>query len=140
MSLTGVMEALADQIETNLTAVENLQVTATLNLDPTPPSIDIYPSETFMEGLTFGKGNVSYRLAVRARVSTAAHEEGQQLLLAMMDPLGASSMHQAILDDRTLGSACSSVTVEGPTAFGIYTDAGGVGSLLGAVWTVLVLP
>ena len=140
-ALTAIMQALADQIETALESlVDELQVTPLLNIDPTPPSIDIYPADPFQEGIAYGKGNNDLRLAVRARVTTADHEAGQTLLLTLMDPTASTSLGKAIADDRTLGGAVSSLTVEGPTGFGIYADAGGAGSLLGAVWTVRVLP
>lgn len=142
MALTDVMDALADQIQTALDpSVEYLQVVARLNSDPTPPSIDIYPASPFMEGLGFRPGNVSYRLSVRARVTTAAQEDGQDLLLELMDPLAATSLTQAILSDRTLSGSVSDMgVVESPTGYGVFSDAGGAGTLLGAVWTVHVLP
>lgn len=144
-ALADVMQALADQIEDTLCGtasplIADLQVAPVLNIDPTPPSVDVYPAEDFMEGLAFGKANSRYRLAVRARVSTAAHEEGQKLLLSLLDPSAATSLAQAIVADRTLAGSVSSLTVIGPSAYGIYRDAGGVGSLLGAVWTVDIIP
>lgn len=145
MSLVTIMQALADQIETALCGtadplIEQLQVTPLLNIDPTPPSIDVYPADPFQEGIAFGNANNDLRLSVRARVTTADHEAGQSLLLSMMDPTAATSVARAIGADRQLGTACSSLSVEGPTGFGVYMDAGGQGSLLGAVWTVRVIP
>jgi len=149
MSLVMIMQALADQINNSLSVgtagtavpvIDDLQITPLLNIDPTPPSVDVYPADPFQEGIAFGNANNDLRLSVRARVTTADHDAGQSLLLSMMDPTAATSLAKAIGADRQLGTACSSLTVEGPTGFGVYTDAGGQGSLLGAVWTVRVIP
>lgn len=144
-ALVDVQQALADQISTTLCGtasplIPSLQVVGVLNIDPTPPSVDIYPSDFFQEGLTFGKANNEYSLTVRVRVSTVEHEQGQKLLLSMMDPSSDTSLSRAITSDRTLGGKVSSSTVTNTSAFGIYTDAGGQGSLLGAIWTVRVFP
>ena len=143
------MQAMADQINdalsfgtagTAVPVVENLQITPLLNINPTPPSIDIYPADPFQEKLTFGTVENEMRFSVRARVTTADHEAGQTLLLQLMDPAAVTSLARALASDRKLGSTVSSLTVDGPSGFGIYQDAGGEGSLMGAVWTVRVFP
>jgi hypothetical protein len=144
-ALPSIMEAMANQITAALSGtadplIEQLQVTPLLNINPTPPSIDIYPADPFQEGLAFGTVNNELRFSVRARVTTADHEAGQTLLLNMMDPAAATSLASAIASDRKLGNTVQSLSVEGPSGFGIYQDAGGEGSLLGAVWTVRVFP
>ena len=134
------MDALAAQIEDELgSLIENLQVDGRLIPSPTPPSIDIYPGDPFQELLTFGLHNELF-FTVRARVHTSDNEAGQELLLSMMDPSAATSVAQAIHSDRTLGSTVSQATItEGPSAFGVFTDAGGEGSLLGCTWRVRVM-
>jgi hypothetical protein len=145
-SLTEIMDALASQIDSRLVGtadplIEGLQVDGRMVFNPTPPSVDVYPADPFQEGLAFGKGNNEVFLTVRARVSTAEHEGGQDLLLSMMDPEATTSMAQAILFDRTLGAKVERVNVTGPSAFGVFPDAGGSGSaLLGCTWTVRVFP
>jgi len=142
------MDALAAQIDNEIGArgtadalIENLQVDGRLIMNPTPPSIDVYPADPFQEGIAFGKGNNDMNFTVRARVSTADHEAGQDLLLQMMDPESDQSVAQAILADRTLGGQVERVNIaEGPSAYGIFPDPGGDGSLLGCTWTVRVFP
>lgn len=138
------MDALADQIEDELCGTANpvipdLQVDGRLIPSPTPPAIDVYPADPFQEALGFGPGNNLIFLTVRARVTTADNEAGQDLLLSMMDPMAATSVTQAILSDKTLGSTVGSTAViAGPSAYGVFEDTGGDGKLLGCTWTVQV--
>lgn len=132
------MQAIADQIRSQL-AVSSLQVVPILHLDPTPPSIDVYPAETFQERLGMGKGNNSYFFTVRARVDTADNEAGQRLLLAMMDSQAAESVEAAIEADRTLGGTVGYAGVDsGPSGYGAFDVPNG--QMLGCTWTVKVLP
>jgi hypothetical protein len=67
------------------------------------------------------------------------------LLLAMMDQQDSLSVAAAITaagtasPSKTLGGMVESVTVEGPSDFGVFTDPGG-SSLLGCTWRVRVMP
>lgn len=135
------MDALASQIATQLADdIENLQAYGRLLPSPTPPAIDVYPADPFQEPLAMGKGNNIVLLTVRARVGTADNEGGQDLLLSMMDPEADTSVAQAIEYDRTFGGKVGKANVSaGPSAFGVFSDAGGQGSLLGCTWTVRVI-
>jgi hypothetical protein len=141
----AIMDALASQIETQLCATVNpiipeLQVDGRLIPSPTPPAIDVYPSDPFQEALGFGPGNKSFSFTVRARVSTSDNEAGQDLLLSMMDPNSSTSVAAAIESDRDLGSVVGNLKVEGPSGFGVFRDSSGEGNLLGCTWTVTVFP
>ncbi len=131
--------ALADQIRTVI-ADPSVQVAPMLVWNPTPPCIDIYPSETFQEQESFGKGNTVIYLDVRARVNTPDHDGAQELLLSLMDPEGDTSVQQAILSDDTLDNIVESVTTSaGPSNYGIFPDPSGQGAFLGCTWTVRVI-
>lgn len=139
------MSALADQIGNTLCGtasplIDELQATGYMNIDPTPPSIDVYPADPSQEALTFGRQNNEFSFTVRARVTTADHEAGQKLLLSMMDPSSTTSVARAIKSDQTLGNKVSALAVAGPTGFGIFSDRHGEGSYLGCTWTVRVMP
>jgi hypothetical protein len=140
-TVAAIQDALATQIQTQLgTAVPELQVDGRLIPSPSPPAIDVYPSDPFQEPLAMGKGNNVVYLTVRARVGTSDNEGGQDLLLSMMDPQAATSVAQAIMSSRTLSGTVGRVNVTaGPSAFGVFTDAGGTGNLLGCTWTVQVI-
>lgn len=141
-AVAAIMDALASQISTRLTAqIENLQVDGRFIPNPTPPAIDVYPAEEFQPPLAYGKGNNYFNFTVRARVGTTDNEGGQDLLLAMMDPTATTSVAQAVMYDRTLGGTVHKAHVaEGPSAFGVFADAGGQANRLGCTWTVQVIP
>jgi hypothetical protein len=149
-TVAAIMDALAAQIANEIggdgtanPVISHLQVDGRMVFNPTPPAIDVYPADPFQDALAFGKGNNELFLTVRARVTTADHEAGQDLLLSMMDPEATTSVAQAILSDRTLGNTVERVNVSaGPTAFGVFpAPAGETGeNLLGCTWTVRVIP
>jgi len=144
-ALDAIMQALADQIQLTLSGtadplIENLQVTGILNIDPTPPSIDVYPADPSQESLTFGRANNELSFTVRARVTTVDHEAGQRLLLSMMDPSATTSLTRAVKANKTLTGKVSALSVAGPSGFGVYNDRQGEGSYLGCTWTVRVFP
>lgn len=138
------MDALASQIDTYYSGgtatpiIDNLQVDGRLIPSPTPPAIDIYPADPFQEPVSYGVTNEMF-FTVRARVTTADNEAGQDLLLSLMDPDAATSLVGAVLASRTLGGAVERVgNVDGPSAFGLFGDPSGSGNLLGCTWRVRV--
>ena len=139
--LGDIMDAMAGQLATQLgPVIEGLQVDGRLVWNPTPPSIDIYPSSPFQEQLGMGVGNNAIFLLVRARVATPDHEGAQELLLSMMDPNASTSVAQALDADPTFGGVVDNSAVGPPTDFGAFIDPGGGGALLGCTWQVEVLP
>ncbi len=139
-----MMDALADQLEDQLAGTANPQVIPNLQVEnrhhpnPTPPAIDIYPSSPFTESIAFGRGARQYWFTVRARVSTADNEGGQDLLLAMMDDGSSESVEAAIRSTSDYAGARLG-DVDGPTEFGDHSDVGGQGSLLGCTWRVALI-
>jgi hypothetical protein len=141
------MDALAQQIDDQIGSrgtadalIENLQVDGRLVPNPTPPAIDVYPADPFQEALAYGLANNEMFFTVRARVSTSDNEGGQDLLLSLMDPDAATSLAQAVLANRTLGSVVERVgSVLGPSQYGLFGDPNGA-SWLGCTWTVRIIP
>jgi hypothetical protein len=135
------MDALAAQITTQLSTITNLQVDGRLVSNPTPPCIDMYPGDPFMQRSSYGEG-WDYFFSVRCRVSTADQEAGQDLLLSLMDPTASTSLTSAIESDATLGGTVDDLQVEeSPSSFGIFSDPGAIENrLLGAIWRVHVIP
>jgi hypothetical protein len=141
-SLVEIMDALAGSVETFLgSAVPGIQVEGRLVFNPTPPCIDVYPADPFQEQAAFGITSREALFTVRARVTTADHEAGQELLLDFMDPRGSASLVAAIASDPTLAGTVDDLTVEGPSGFIVYQDASGAnaGGLLGAEWRTRVI-
>ena len=144
MTIAQMQDALADQISDELGGTANpviadLQVDARLNPNPTPPSIDIYPGTPFTEAIAFGRTSRQYWFTVRARVSTADNEGGQDLLLSMMDDGSSESVEAAIVSIREYAGAKLG-DIEGPSEFGVFRDSGGEESLLGCTWRVALIP
>jgi hypothetical protein len=141
--LAEIMDAAAGQLEEEIgMTVDGLQVDGKLVFNPTPPCIDIYPGDPLGEQISMGADERELLFTIRARVSTADHEAGQDLLLSLMDRNGGGSVIGAIASDRTLNGKVDDCTVDGPSGYIAYQDASGAnaGSLLGCEWRLRVLP
>jgi hypothetical protein len=147
MTVAQMMDALAAQLQEELCGtanppvIENLQVVARLNGNPTPPSIDIYPSTPFTEAIAYGRGSRQYWFTVRARITTVDQIAGQDLLLAMMDDGSAESVEEALrsVSGGTYAGAKLG-NIEGPSEYGSFGDTGAPGDLLGCTWRVALIP
>lgn len=141
-SLAEIVDGLTTALQPLTETVPDLQLYPYLNVNPTPPSIDMYPGDPFQASLGFDKqGNRERKLyfTIRARVSTADQEGGQKLLLELLDPNGG--LEDALVVDQTLGGVCSAVAVteDGVTGIRQYiTDTPTGQSLLGCEWRVEV--
>ncbi len=142
-SLTAILGAIKTQLDNAIGegTAAGVQVIARRSFNPTPPSIDMYPADPFRETTLAGFGNISggYLFTVRARVTTADYEAGQDVLLDLMDDESAHCVADILLDDQTLGGTVSSIDVEGPTGFSLYADPSGEGALLGVEWHLTVV-
>lgn len=138
------MTAMADQIRTTLEAVTDVQVQVEprMVLNPSPPTIDIYPGAQGRDGETaaFSELAGGYFLTVRARIHTADHESAQDLLIAFGDDQDQLCVPQALLDDATLGGLAADMDVVAESGFALYQDVSGEAAFLGCQWDFLVLP
>jgi hypothetical protein len=142
VSLLELTAAIASRLEQQLTIDEipELQVTAQMNFNPTPPAIDLYPADPFQEQIAFGAAQREAIFVVRARVSTADQDQGQTILLGMLDPASATSLIAALTADPGFADTCQDSAVEGPSGYIVYVDPGGQGNnLLGAEWRLRVI-
>jgi len=129
-SLASICDEIAEALQAVAFEIAGLQITPYLNVNPTPPSIDVYPGAPFQTGAGFGPASAQVFWTIRARVSTADSEAGQKLLLRMLDPTDPASVEAAIADSVA-------VTPEGVSEFREYLeDAAENGRLLGAEWRV----
>lgn len=143
VSVSDVMVAIADQLTAELSpVVEGIQIDPKQVRTPTPPCIDIYPGDPFLVPTSFGLTGAEAIYTVRARVTTADQQDGQELLLRFMDPATPESIWAALITDPTFGSTVDHSTVETVSGFIPYdvTGPGGgySGSLLAAEWRVKV--
>lgn len=140
------LAAIMDAMEAKITAAVAsasfpVQVRGRLIPNPTPPCIDIVPGQPSRENELAGFGDLMGGLVftVRARVTTADNEAGQDLLLSFMDDEHDLSIAEALEADQTLGGLVASVDVNALTGFIPYTDPGSEGQLLGCEWQVTVV-
>jgi hypothetical protein len=144
VTLLGLMEAIADQLEQQLVfEFPTLTASAGWNFTPTPPTIDIYPQSTlFVAQTSFGNPkNVQCVFTVRARVVPTDWDNGQSVLLRMMDWDGPGSVVQALAVDDTFGGAAQSSTVEQQDGYVLSPDPyGQQADLLGTTWQLRVIP
>lgn len=140
--LVDVVDALADQIKEALAGFEyGVQVQGRYVINPSPPTIDIYPGdpERGNESEAFGDIGGEYRLTVRARIGTADYDAGYDFLLALMDDDDDLSLAQAIFDDPTLNGYATTVDVREQSGLRAYEHPSGEGALLGFQLTVIVI-
>jgi len=132
-TLAEIQEKLAQTLQAALApTIPDLQVTAHMNINPTQPSIDIYPGDPFQEAAAFGLDSRELFFTVRARVSSADQPAGQARLLELLEP--GSGVEAALYNDDALDG----VAVAGVSGFTDYDD-GDTGRLLGCEWRVRVL-
>ena len=101
-SLTNIMDAMAEQIAAAMEAAdERSRSSRGMVFNPTPPSIDIYPASELRDPATAGFEDLDggYIFTVRARVSTADNEAGQDTLLRFCDDEDELCIPLALLDD-----------------------------------------
>jgi hypothetical protein len=142
-TLAQLLDELADTIRNAIvqTTDVDVQVEPRMVLDPSPPCIDMYPGDPSTDPETAAFGDIAGGefVTVRARVSTADHEAGQDLLLAFMDdgtdPLSIGS---AISDDPTLNGRAQ-VDYQGRGGYALFPVPAGDGALLGCLWTVRLI-
>lgn len=140
--LTTILADLADQLEDELAGLDSsygeLQVLPRREFNPTPPTIDMYPAAVAQEQSGFGYANRDAFVTVRARVTMADEDGGQDLLLELADT-GATSIMAAIAADPRLGGTVDNTAIESQSGFQIYEDVPGSGAYLGCEWTLRVV-
>lgn len=142
-TLAAIMDGLADSIRTGVADVTDVdvQIEGRMVRSPTPPCIDMYPSDPSddQDTAAFNEMVGGELITVRARVSTADAEAGEDLLLALMDDEDPLSVWAALEADPTLGGVASSVHVRARSGYRDFPDLSGEGSYLGCLWTVVVV-
>lgn len=137
-STEDIWQAIADQISSTLSGVDDLQVQPSMMWNPTPPAIDIYPGDPFFADIAYGQVS-ELGFVIRARVATPDREGAQNLLFSFMDPESTSSIRAAMFADPTLDGKAENSYCGPPSEFGFFTDPGG-SALLGCTWLLTVLP
>jgi hypothetical protein len=142
-ALATIMDEMATAIRTALAgADEDYQVEGRMILNPTTPSIDVYPGDPSRgdDSAGFVDLNGEHIFTVRARVSTNDHEANQNILIDLMDDENDLCIAAALEDDPTLNGHASSVFVRQVTGYVLYPTLDGAGVHIGCQWTVEVIP
>lgn len=130
-SVATMLEEVADALRPLADEIDDLNVYAFWDDNPTPPCIDIYPGSPFQDGASFGPGFNKVYLTVRARVAMADPLSGQVLLMRMLDPADPASVEAA------LAAVDWAVAPDGVSGFTQYADDGsGNERMLGCEWRV----
>lgn len=143
-----ILDALADQIRDAMSAQSTwtFQVEPRMILNPTLPSIDMYPadpardSETGAFGATAEEIAEGYWVTVRCRAATLDHVANQDILLELLDDESEISLVQALYDDPTLGGAAADVSFETSSGFLPFPTIDGSATHIGVLWRFLVVP
>lgn len=145
-SLRAIFAEMADELRNAGTAALAgtgfaLQVEPRRIINPSPPTIDIYPGDPFRDTVGAGFGDMAGRLlvTVRARIDTPDNDAAQDWLVDMMDEEHDLSVAATLMDDQTLNGHVSSVHVTGFTGQRFYDDLGHGGAFLGCEWLVVLL-
>jgi len=142
-TIAQTLTQMADQIRDIVDDVTDVdvQVEDRMILNPTPPCIDMWPADPSLDPTLAGFGEIDggELFTIRARVSTADQDAGQDLLLALMDDEDPLSIGAALFSDPTLNGWAQTLDVQARTGYVLVPDASGEGALLGCLWTVVVV-
>lgn len=142
-TLAAILDEMANTIRPIVEQVADVtvQVEPRIVLSPTPPTIDMFPSDPSndLELAAFADDMGGELITVRVRVNTADSGAGQDLLLALMDDEDDLSVVAALNDDPTLSGLASDCAFRGRTGYVIIPDPGGEAAYLGCLFQYVVI-
>jgi len=148
MATAGLIEILDEMAAQILAVLEDevdfeIQVIPRMVINPTPPTIDMYPGDVArgLDSAAFGDTLGEYLFTVRARVSMADQDAGQDFLLRLMDDTDELNLADALLVDPTLNGLAASMDVRDPSGYREYLLPGTDprGALIGFQFTAHVI-
>jgi hypothetical protein len=138
-TLAQILDAMAEQIRdvTETITDVDVQVEPRWIVNPSPPTIDMFPADPSIDQTLRGFGDElgGELITVRARVGMSDSIEIQNLLLAFMDDEDPLSIALALGDDKTLGGYAGSLDVRDRSGYVRVLEGG---DYLGCLWQVLV--
>jgi hypothetical protein len=132
-SLAAVRAGLA----ANLDAIPDIQVSAYMLSNPTPPAIEIHPSQTDYD-LALKRGLDRWRFTVRAFVGLTSDIGAQKRLDRMLASSGSESVKAAVESNPSLSGVIEDLRVINASGYRQYLREG-ASAVLGAEWEVEVL-
>ena len=146
--LVEILNAMADRIGTTVDGVAShngnpleIQVVAGWVVNPSPPTVDMYPGPVARESETAGFVDIDggYIFTVRTRVAVTDNFAMQDLLLRFMDDTDELSLAAALDGEPTLGGAASSLICRNPTGYREYRNPDGSPWLIGFEFECMVV-
>ncbi len=131
--MTEIREAMAEA----LAAIPDVQVSAWMLANPTPPTIFVFPDEIEYDS-SFARGHDDWTMTVMAMVGLVSDKGAQQRLDEMLAPSGPSSVKAALEQQPPLGGAVQDIRVETCSGYRVYAQAGAQ-PVVGAEWRVKIL-
>ena len=136
--LATIRAGLATNLATLSTAPDQVQISAYLLGNPTPPCLQVMGPDEITWDLAMHRGLDEWTLIVQGFVGAATDIGSQQNLDLWIAPTGTQSVKTALESDATLGGTVQSLTVPNCTGYKIY-QLDSTSSVLGAEWTVRVM-
>lgn len=133
-TFAAIREGLAANLR-HLNDTKNwIQVSAYVLASPTPPMIQVMPSEIHYD-LVLARGGDEVVFTIQAFVVENFDQAAQMNLDQLLADSGPLSVKAIIEADRTLGGIIDDLIVTNSTGYQIYSLAGR-GPILGADWSV----
>lgn len=130
------LAAIRAGIARNLSVIPDLQVSAYMLANPTPPCVQVIPGDTDFD-LSMHRGLDEITMRVVVTVGLVADIGAQVSLDEYLDGSGPRSIKQAVESDSTLGGVVADASVT--TATGPKVLASEQGGVLFSEWTVQVI-
>lgn len=130
-------QALREGVAANLAGIPDLNESAYLLSNPTPPAAEVQPSEIDFDA-SMGRGADWVTLIVRVFVGLTTDIGAQKRLDRMLAGSGADSVKAAVEVDTSLGGVAEDLQVVNCTGYRTFSREGGP-SYLGAEWMVRIL-
>jgi len=148
--LAEIKVALADALRETYEGLANadgevaIQIEPRYVIDPSPPTIDVYPGRSpsrdlEVAGMSDGTDFGAYMLTVRARVLTADQDAGQDLLDEFADDASELSLPVAIEGSYPLDDRIASIDVVDFSGLQVYQE-NGIDKWLGMEYIVRIIP
>lgn len=132
--LAEIRAGLAANLEA---ALSDMQISAYLLSNPTPPAIEIAPAPIVFD-LAMHRGSDELKFVVRAFVGLTTDVGAQKRLDLMLAGSGPESLKEAIESDCSLGGAIDDLRVVSASAPRVY-GRDGQPPVLGAEWLVEIV-
>jgi hypothetical protein len=117
------LAAIRTGLAANLSTIPDIQVSAYVLSNPTPPCAVVFAGPTDFD-TSFGRGLDNLVFMVRVLVAAVSDISAVVNLDPYMAGSGARSVKAAIETDKTLGGACSDLRVVGTEGEQVYTLEG----------------